>query len=428
MQWLQKMVWADVRAQVKQVNPVLFNIIEQISPSKKYCLYKIRYPYGQNVTQYGTLMVPDDNGNYSRLDSSHISTDIKTALGYAITPLILQLQKYNEIYFEFMGRTNPLDIFFPGDLYGLFEAISGITGTNIYPTWHVSSGVRSTFMLPNISNQTFHTRMQKKLGYDIPFPQKLSDHWHVFNAIAAQIMTPADWYSEILVFSGDWVDAQTEDANWLQFQKHLLIKSWQQASYRVNRIEMMSMWERFSRQYSAEHLPSYLIDLVKHILAITTGDVPGFIPVLNETEALPAHAIETAYLENYGLKNTLPTIMIPHRMKPESQAPTYFSLSHPTILSEHFHYENPRNILEDLHNVSNLLSSIKKHAAHTKSLAMLNQYNFNCYHAKGDDQQILSLSEIVKHDPTLAKIYAAHPNKQLPCGSKFLTGCVSITK
>jgi hypothetical protein len=46
---LTKHSWADVRADIAKVNPLLAAIIDPINPGEEYSIYKLKCPWGQHL-------------------------------------------------------------------------------------------------------------------------------------------------------------------------------------------------------------------------------------------------------------------------------------------------------------------------------------------------------------------------------------------
>jgi hypothetical protein len=125
--------WSDFRQAVKNVNVELFQIIEQISPSKKFKLYEVTYGYGEKITDLGTVCLPDSTGELFKLNAPELPDSYREQLGYCPTPLILQLTNGSEVFVDTQERIIPLNIFTPGDLYGLFESIIGLNSLSYFP-------------------------------------------------------------------------------------------------------------------------------------------------------------------------------------------------------------------------------------------------------------------------------------------------------
>ena len=53
--------------------------------------------------------------------------------------------------------------------------------------------------------------------------------------------------------------------------------------------------------------PAYITNIVKHLLAISVGALPGFRPAVNDAMA-PVKKIQEIYIDHYNLKKHLPNI------------------------------------------------------------------------------------------------------------------------
>ncbi|NEU34928.1 hypothetical protein GN156_30175, partial [bacterium LRH843] len=74
----------------------------------------------------------------------------------------------------------------------------------------------------------------------------------------------------------------------------------------------------------------YLLDTAKHLFAIALGEVPGYAPQLDD-EQLPLRVLQQAYVESYGMKKYVPTILAPVNFSLETKSfpAVYYSLSYP---------------------------------------------------------------------------------------------------
>ena len=164
--------WSDFRNEVKHVDLELFNIIEQISPDKSYKLFEVTYRYGEKITDLGTICLPDKQGCSIRLDDPSLPNAYRDQLGYCPTPLILQLTRGSEVFLDTGERTIPINIFTPGDLYGLFEALMPLTSCPIVPCWSVTAGARSVFLGAKVTDALAHKRLRAEYEVSPEPPEK----------------------------------------------------------------------------------------------------------------------------------------------------------------------------------------------------------------------------------------------------------------
>ncbi len=420
--FLKATCWEEVKKRVKKANKPFYKLVETgINPTAKYPLYLARYSYGELITLKGSIQLSSD-GTDATLKSKRIAKE----LSYATTPLMMQLGKQAEAFIDSTERTIPLNIFSPGDFYGLFEAVEPFTGSKISPAWSVSSGVRSSFMLPRISDRVFHRRLQKYYHFSNPVPQTLYDQWEIFKQVAKQNDTAEPWSSEVLIFPKQWFAKHQGDPGWLEFQNYLLSACWRQAELFRKKYELSACWETFGAVIRSLKPNIYLVDTVKHLMQAAESTVPVFKPDLQNNEALPSCLIESAYSEVYRLKDYAPCIMIPEKLT--QKQPIYYSMAYPTILEGTPNMRRMRSFLAEVKGIRKLLMKFieilnNEHDVDFKFL----EKNFNFYHTGSDND-----SEI-QHAKTLdCSIHLSHLIEEyyrglsFPNNSHFFRGCIEI--
>jgi hypothetical protein len=431
---LQKGCWVDFREDVKKVQPELFSIIEQISPGKEYTLIKISYLYGEKITDMGVICVPDGDNNSVRLNSSQISSALKEELGYATTPLILQLSNAAEVFVETGERIIPLNLFSPGDLYGLFEAIEPFTNCPTYPCWSVTSGARSVFLAAKVTDTIGHKKLKAEFGISQSPPQSLSSQWHVFKSIIRSKHTQSFWKTEVLLFTKNWFADRSNDINWLRFQNYLLKKSWiQSRSLRVQS-EYSIMWETFSSEIRKKNLKpsSYIIDTVKHLMLLVTSSTPGFYMADKDELVLPSSIIEKAYSNVYGLKEHAAIILQPKVLdKNTSGSSVYYSMAYPTLLDGTPAVRNAPRIIIELREVKALIETLNKilEVYEERIYENLKRAKSEYFHSSYDIfNEVLDTRLIPKIDIEIKNaLIKRFKGKIFPKHGLFFRGCIRLT-
>ena len=352
---------------------------------------------------------------------------------YAETPLILQLTKQSEVFLEAGHRIIPLNIFNPGDLYGLFEAIKPFTHCPIYPIWHVTSGVRSAFMLPSITDCVFHKRLVDRFDLPPSPPPSLHQHWEIFKAITTASQGESPWEAEVLVFPKSWFKEKTSSLEWVNFQNYLLKQAWRQAQITRNRYEVSVVWEYFAPTIKEIKPNSYILATLQHLINLSFGVVPGFKPMNGHSDALPIELIQKAYLEVYQLKHYYPTIMVPHlltRCAPGEAI--YYSMAYPTLLEGSPFTRKRRTIIDELRLTKRLLNAFMNslHNAPREELfshLWCTHYEFLHPLAELDGNEDMEI--ILSQDPNInPSNFLKGENKTFSPNSPFLKGCVQVTK
>ena len=308
---IQELVWDDVRQDIISTNSELVDIIDQISPSKEYTIFKVKYPYGTKILKEGLLYLPDKHGNL--LPITECSSDIRKKLGYNLdsNPVSIVLNNSVELFLSLEDRIVPFYGLIPaGSLFGAWKVVSpGISHHPVF-LWDMTAGARSIFMLPKITESGAHDKLRKKMHLTAEKPKTLLDHWGIFKQIANNYQVKDPWHTELLFFSKKWFE-QLDDKAWESFNYYILKKAWDSGKF--GRSEFI--WDLiFSLIQKRRHIkPSpHIDDTVKRILAISVGIFPGFAPApALDNNAAPIDLLQQSYMEYYKLKDYAPIIMQP---------------------------------------------------------------------------------------------------------------------
>ncbi|MDX2165258.1 MAG: hypothetical protein SFW07_07585 [Gammaproteobacteria bacterium] len=420
--------WEDFRHDVKKVNPKLFEIIEKISPSNKYKLLEVTYVYGEKITDMGTICLPDKNGRTVRLDDPTLPEKYREQLGYCPTPLILQLTKTAEVFVDTGERIVPLNIFTPGDLYGLFEAIMPLTNCPIAPCWSVTAGARSVFMGATVSNSIGQRKLRETYGVRQEPPKKLMDEWHTIKMIGNHNNEDSPWTCKLLLFTKDWLEEREDDLGWLGFHYYLLKQSWNQSKYMRSKSELSIMWEAFASAIRTRNLKPgpYILGTIMHNIFLANGAIPGFIPVDTSQLLLPSRSVEEAYQNIYGLKEYAPIIMAPWRLGAQEKHHTvYYSLAYPTMLESTPAIRHALSIISELRDTKMLMQTLetvlKQHGDLTYQY--IKKTHFEYFHTEEDQfKEIGDSKDITNGDSNLVECTARFDGKIFPYKGPFFMG------
>jgi hypothetical protein len=296
-------------------------------------LFVASYPYGDTVGDDESQFIPNNKGEYYKLNSNDLPTDILENLGYGAktAPLALVLSKNLEFYSDQENQrlTLPFAILPPGKFFNssivLQEKNNDIpfTPTEILKA---NSGARTIFALPYLTCQTSFTRLQRNLG-PLLVPNDLYDHCQFFSSIAKQV--DSDWSTKLLYFSQPWIDSITKDPAWIDVRKNIKSTS-PTISLHTNSEPYFNIFYSVLLNKVNHVINPYLTDSMRHIFNITLGAYPGLAPMVNE-DLLPLRDIQHALYQHYGLKNFIPTIIGPTTFNyKSSDHPIYYSLQYPT--------------------------------------------------------------------------------------------------
>jgi hypothetical protein len=437
---LQIGTWEDFRLEVKQVEPALFHIIEEINPDKNYKLIKPTYNYGEKITDFGTICLPNTDGNVYRLDNPQTPVALQKQLGYCPTPMILQLHNGSEAFVEAGQRIIPLNVFKPGDLYGLFEVMVSLTGSPFAPCWSVTSGARSVSMGAKVTDKIGRKRLHAEYGVDEAPPLTLAAQWDDFKVITRHTRPEIPWQSSVLIFTSDWFKHEG-DRRWMPFHYYIAKKSWIQSRNTRIKDEFRIVWEAFSSAIGSRRLkPSpYIVDEVMHNIFLANSAVPGFKPVDDSELFLPSLDIEYAYENIYQqLKEYAPVIIAPAVLATKNDSDSIlYSLAHPTLL-EGTPAIRPRtdsrqrhSIISDLREIHQLMQilseTLKQHPGYIAEFIKNSEFEY--YHTEYDKFGKIALSKsLVDKDPAVITCMQRFPNKIFPHQGPFFHGFIRICR
>lgn len=424
--YLRKINWNEVKDTVRKKNNYIFNLIEKLNPSQQLSLYKVKYPFGMDIINKGTLLLPTNQRQYVPINSNLIPEAIKKDLNYSHIPLGIFLNTYGETYIN-NNYNYPLNIFPPGEFFGLWEVLDKSTYAFSKRLWNISAGTKSIFMLPKITNFSSFAKLIKEYKLrQISHPKNLFEHVDVFAEISSK---SKNWYCDILFFSGKWF-AKQDNKDWLKFQYYLLKKEWDKSLFWRNKVTFELLGQTFADAQESKNLSpnQYLIDTVMHLISIATGVRPGFEPAINE-EAAPISQIQDAFIKAYDLKQYIPTLMCSTYFL-EKNLPIYYSMNHPTVPFTSAKLKKPHSMLNDLCMVRRLLLVLqnKMKEENPPIYSLIKDIEFSFYHTEEyEPYDIKNSAEI----PTIDNRFLInkYDNNRIFCKtSPFMRSCIMIRK
>jgi hypothetical protein len=429
-----KVTWEDVREEVMNVNPELANIIDQISPNKKYFLIKASYCFGDLIVKDGITQFPIADDNLLPASDKRIQSLINDSLSYSPIPLFLILKNACEVFIESPLRTVPLNLFYPGSLLGLFESIDFMFKRESSVKWCVSSGARNLFMLPKINEASGLKKL--KTAYDLNSNiqvRGLADHWRLFYEIFRHKSFEGSWRNDVLFFTKDWMLNKNSDKGWFAFKDYLFKNAWHQAQFAISKVGLSLTWEHFAKAIAARRLKPipYLADQVKHIMLIAAGRWPGFKATDDSQQVAPTLALQKAIVDIYGLKKYFPSIMHIASLENENQLPGYYSLSYPTLIEGSPDNTASSTIMLDLRDIKQLVDTIRPvfQNIETEGNRVFSDVSFDYFHVEKDKYHEIKLSkDILPLDKMLLSGKIQFPEREFCTTSQFWRGCIRISK
>lgn len=429
--FLEELSWKQVQEEVKCVAPELASIIDKISPNDNYKLIRATYTYGDLIVNEGMLQLPDSQGKIHPITS--LSDSLAHKLTYSPIPLFLTLEKANELFINASSRIIPLNLFNPGSMLGLFEAMDYYFKRDSTPKWSISAGARSIIMLPKITESSGLKRL--RIEFKLPASTRLkylSDHASLFNAIAKHPNFTQPWENKVLFFTEDWF-TNRHDPAWFELYMYFFKNTWNQAQFTIKKMELSLTWESYVKAITSRNLKPniYLADQLKHIISIATGMWPGFRPADDSQLIAPTRGIQQALVEIYQLKDYLPTLMHAYYLlNTDIRLPVYYSLFFPAILEGAPHNESSSTIMFDLKNIKLLLdTAIERNNDNDSSFnQIIKDTRFDYFHVEPDKMQEIQSSRLIpENDNALLNDQKYFKDRIFCSTSPFWRGCIRIS-
>ena len=426
--------WKDFSQDVHTANPTLAALIDELNPDESFQLIKAKYLYGESITELGTIRVPNAEGQNVPYTDSSVTPDLQKALGYCPTPLVLQLQNCSEVYSTAQERIIPLNVFYPGDLFGLFETLMPLTGSPIKPYWSVFSGIRSVFMSPKVSNSRGHGRLRKHYRSQQGTTSMLQEQWHILKNIVNDPGTNASpWHSEVILFTTRWFERQDDNLAWLKFYNFLLEQSWVQSKNIRIANELAPLWAKYTSYLGTRNYNPgiYMLSTLLHCLYIAHGAAPGFnIIGSDHSLRLPNSRIEYAYDQIYGeLRGYLPALIAACPLHHAKERPLYYSLNYPTSLNTvpelKSRSNSHMNDLKQLQDYTELLYKVFTDPLERKTIT--NDMCLRYFHCDEDELNHISpVTDLLTNDPNIIDACQYLPGENFAFGP-FFKGVIQIS-
>lgn len=440
---LVKTYWNNIRTRVSKVAPEFAALIDELEPNKTFPVYLAYFPYGALKGDTISPFIPDIDGGFYRLSDLNAPKDVIQHLGYGknSSPLGLLLDKKLEYFIDSkdLGITIPWVVASPGKFFPLARVLPNRSKRVYAPNGllSVSSGVRSTFMLPNIGCQVNHSNLQCDFNIQLPPPKTLYDHWYVFKELINNPTINSDWRSCILYFSEKWLDKIQNDKQWLAVKTYLYEHAWDVFEFDTNRIYYDLAYSLIQNKRNLRPNP-YLVDTARHLFTTALGAAPGYVPAI-DSESMPVEILRDIFINSYGLKKYYPTIMQAAHFDYENDPNfIYYSLQNPsTYISSPKSRKASSTIVEmrELKHIMQIFIDELSQKGHPCSDTVIHDIacniEFNYFHNKADRHKMITPSaEIAAMDPRINSMDEQYklPASQFAADAPFVRGCISMRK
>ena len=416
--------WSDIRVQVQKLNPELFKAVEQLSPSDDLKLIEAQYNYGDAVVNKGKFHLPIEGEKYIEL-VSYANQGLPTGVVMQNSYELTLTTEYHDL---------PVLMAKPGDVFALWKHLEHAPSCHPTKIFSIYAGGRSTFLLPNVSNFNHHKRLKRDLNFYGSEPKSLSDHWSIFVDIARQ--QRSDWQLKIILFTNDWMHKIKKDPAWKSLYIYLLENAWQSSAVSRNKVffDYIFSCAKVIRNMRPN---AHLFDTASHVLSIIFGVAVGFRPLV-DNKCLPLEAIQSAYVESYGLKRYIPTILGPTQfdLSNSNTMPVYYSLNYPTSFRFSPKSRKLATTGQELSELRYLLSSFFAEIR-TGSIELDNtafallptHVELEFFHSREDKYgEIQPSLKIPETDPDFLVAAALHSDAKFAENGQFVRGCVKISR
>jgi hypothetical protein len=167
-------------------------------------------------------------------------------------------------------------------------------------------------------------------------------------------------------------------------------------------------------------------------------DVPGFNTKKHATVAGPIAGLQQVYLEDYGLKTYVPTIMVPHHFQQDDVCQAvYYALQTPTVMDSSPKARSPVSLMTEIREIKALvelfiddaLSGNLPIAKGSPIDWLVNHVDFDFFHSDEDAYgEISTSSNMPKEDSSLVKYYDVDKRRKFAESCSFVRGCVRLLK
>lgn len=430
----EKLSWEEARGRLLPVKPDLVEVIDRLNPDKAFYLYFASYRYGEQILDRGRFRVPlaQKPGSID-LAESVLPNEVKNDLDYGFMPVSIVLKGAVEQVVANVEPERALNLRMPGDILALWAALEENLSFSVHPvrSWSIFAGAKTLLMLPPVASSQGNRRLGDFLGKKILPPKHYFDQQKIFYQIANSDVSQNDWRSTLLIFPREVFYKAIQDESYLlslYFYKY----AWGYSGYLRNK-SYLDSYITYVMRVKNLRLNPYLLDVVKQLIRICTGFVPGFVFASDDSVA-PVRLIQKAYLDVFNLGNYAPLMMHLGYYNRVQHSSVYYSLRY--NISEELSISSRQSVsyLDDLRQVKYALSKVLPDLISSKAgfsgtlLSNLTSTNFHYFHFENDDSyDILSTNQIPLRDSSL-RLLLSRDRDLLFCDSaNFLKGCISCS-
>ncbi len=430
---VESLSWQQAREILLPINPQLTTIIDALSPDQSLYLYQVHYQYGDIIDNGDSFRFPD--GDQLNCLSQHSNQQLIDDFLYAgnYIPMGITTNKTMELFIDTGNSIIPSQIFSPGDIFALSLHLEKNKSLHPTPITQMAAGTRACFSLPNINDSVHFMQLKRKLQLKSSAPSSLYEQGSFFKHIARAKTNQTHWRASALLFPQQWIELIQNDSAWQALYSHLIETAWLKSSYLRNKIYYDYSFNQVTHQRNLKPNP-YLAETFKYLLAIALGEFPG-LRIAVDNSSLPLDALQDALLNDYGLKQYIPSIVHAAKFNYQySPYSIYYSLQYPTVLASLDRSKRLTTTLHDLRELKHIFLTFQdavlqaSTGLHQTVIAdMLQSLDFHFLHSKKDIHHEVDLAE------TAATFDRAFNHCELPSADRkpafsgsLLRGCIAM--
>ena len=432
---VKKLNWSEAASKIAVVNPALATIMKVLDVNKaNYMFYLASYPFGNEIINDKKLYLPLEGGDAIAFDDPLLPDLLRKDLKYdrdMEDPMGIILSKTSEFYLSGDARIQPHSIITPGQVFGIPRAIDNSPSTSSVLEINLNAGCRSVFMLPKISDQVNHSKLQEIYGVTAAVPNTPQEHWNVFVDIAKQ--ANSDWRTEVLYFPRNWINNITS-SEWATIELELV--RIHRKSYSIWH-KVADIWSKAFHEIEEEkqlnkHYSMQSLETVKHLFKMAADVIPGFRPATND-ESAPISLLTKAYTTAYNMlarpKYTA-IIMEPTRFSMKSDVALYHSINHASFTTKPVGASKKKSqiaLLEEIRVITELYAKgIVESRNDVKSLYDVTMSTkFSYYHTNPENYSKIKNAALLNVEE---KEFINDEYSEFPNNAAFFKGCIKISR
>jgi hypothetical protein len=272
--------WDEVRGKLAEILPqeVCSELGNLTASLKQPEFFLANYDYGKLVVDRGEFRSPCVPEYCQSCKALHKTLHQDNS--YTPIPLAAIVSGCVEIFIEYeqeegLPRHAPLRIIRRSEVFGVFEALDrALCATTAKPSWSVSSGSRSIWIIAPTGDVRLPRELGKLLGTNIMWNAERHPHWKLVECV---VRNRHDWHTEILLFPKTLIESIKRAPALFNL---LLQIGWKQSS-RLRHIatEDADLREAVHRALKAFSLPQgelFQYVTIRHLLDVVRGEATVF--------------------------------------------------------------------------------------------------------------------------------------------------------